>query len=103
MTCFTARLFELLASVLQALLELAEVALEALEALVRRFMGELGRGKHSMQRATSNSEYVVHQLTGQVLLALSYRTSPWFALRAGVGYRAIGMVGGAVFVLGGTL
>jgi hypothetical protein len=56
-----------------------------------------------MQRATSNSEYVVHQLTGQVLLALSYRTSPWFALRAGVGYRAIGMVGGAVFVLGGTL
>jgi hypothetical protein len=41
MTCFTARLFELLASVLQALLELAEVALEALEALVRRFMGEL--------------------------------------------------------------
>jgi hypothetical protein len=38
MTCFTARLFELLASVLQALLELAEVALEA---LVRRFMGEL--------------------------------------------------------------
>jgi hypothetical protein len=100
MTCFTARRFELLASVLQALRELAEVALEA---LVRRFMGELGRGKHSMQRATSNSEYVVHQLTGQVLLALSYRTSPWFALRAGVGYRAIGQVGGAVFVLGGTL
>jgi hypothetical protein len=72
-------------------------------ALLAHFTAELGRSENAIERATDNEEYVAHQLTGLVLLSASYRTSPWFALRAGVGYRVIGQVGGAVFVLGGML
>jgi hypothetical protein len=72
-------------------------------ALLVHFMGELGRSENSIKRATNPGEYEVLQMTGQVLLAMSYRTSPWFAFRAGVGYRFIGQVGGAVLVVGGML
>jgi hypothetical protein len=64
---------------------------------------ELGRSENTFHLATSTNEYEVRQLTGQALVALTYRVSPWFTLRAGLGYRGIGQIGGAVLVLGGTL
>jgi hypothetical protein len=67
------------------------------------FAGELGKSENSLKRATSNTYYEVEQLTGQLLFLVEHRVSPWFALRAGGGYRAIGQISGGVLVIGGTL
>lgn len=65
--------------------------------------GELGRATCSFQRATNDTEYEVTHLSGQLLFGASYRVSPWFALHAGLGYRSVGQVSGAVFVLGAAI
>jgi hypothetical protein len=62
--------------------------------------GELGRTTSTFSRASKNMEEEVTQFSGQLLVGCSYRVSPWFALRAGIGYRSVGQVVGSAFVVG---